>query len=77
MKIGEFLRTTVDNLIQKQSTTEDTDVLTYIQTRFGDDILEIQGSGSVAHIKTMTEKVTVIKQEDGTFNEIITPRDSA
>ena len=75
MRIIENLQTGLNNLLEHYSSHEDQDVNKYIQVRFGDDILEVQGSGPIAHVKTMTEKVTIIKKGDGSFTEIVTPRD--
>jgi hypothetical protein len=79
MRIIENLNNYANRLAEKfrsQPDHEDPEVLEYIQSRFGEDILEIQGFGSTVHVKTMGEKVTVVRKEDGTFNEIVTPQDS-
>ena len=79
MGIKENLNSFAERLTNKfrsQPSSEDPEVIEYIQTRFGYDIIELQGFGSIAHVKTMTEKVTIVRKEDGSFNEIISPRDS-
>jgi hypothetical protein len=80
MGIKENLSNYASRIAEKfrsQPSSEDPEIIDYIQTRFGDDIVEIQGFGSIAHVKTMTEKVTIVRKEDGSFNEIVTPRDSS
>jgi len=75
MKIIDRFQSGLNSLLEHYSSHEDQDVNNYIQGRFGNDILEIQGSGPIAHVKTMTEKVTIIRHEDGSFREIVTSRD--